>query len=490
MTTSINTGAEFYAWNGTTSAILTADITIDNTFTSKVLSNNKTFNGQYYTITVLSGPIPALFKYSGTQGAYPSISNFNYNANGFVPTNSYILCRNGNTPSLVFNLGNINIINANIDNTGVSVSLGGVLSSDFLQTNYSYITSVSISGVIKGKVGYPCGGICASGCNNVSITNCYIGCNIENYGAGILPDNPFPNGLSIDRCIFKGTIGENSGGLLGSSTLVTISNCYSICTSTATSDGSNTPGAIAAKASGNSILYCYFQLLGGTDHIYFIGSNYSSYTSLSDCTTPQGVFSILGNEILTDCVTNVVNSTATTGVPFTSFNSDLWNGLGGSSTVQNLTLKSFQASPWDPSVYVINTDTPSFTFACLLEGSLILTPNGEKLIEEIEVGDIINTISNTTTVVKITKIISAIEPHIIDKEFTKGKRDIYTSPTHALLVNGEWIHGKCYNFSRDNKKSQYTYYHIKTNSEDDLIIVDGVISETLRKDGFKCKYCS
>lgn len=124
---------------------------------------------------------------------------------------------------------------------------------------------------------------------------------------------------------------------------------------------------------------------------------------------------------------------------------------------------------------------------CILEGTLILTPSGYRLIQDLKVGDFICTHDNRHK--KIIKIHYANVIHsnktqcVIIKKGTFGAiRDLYLSKNHAVLIGDEFIipNRKMPDMIEYvNNISLYKYYSIMTdNYLTDSLIADGVPIET------------
>lgn len=132
---------------------------------------------------------------------------------------------------------------------------------------------------------------------------------------------------------------------------------------------------------------------------------------------------------------------------------------------------------------------------CLLEGTEILTPDGNILIEKLKVGD--SVITHTGRIVKIihtnkTNISRFMLnkhtiPVVIKKGYYNAYKDLYLSPGHAILINDVY---KCSFDNIENIESvgedfltqhnPIKYHHISLeNYYTDNIIANGVIVECL-----------
>lgn len=122
---------------------------------------------------------------------------------------------------------------------------------------------------------------------------------------------------------------------------------------------------------------------------------------------------------------------------------------------------------------------------CLLKGTKVLTESGYKLVEELTHDDILVTSDGRTT--RITEIISRFvlpsaphQPYIIRKGNFGAEEDLYLSPHHAVLTNGEmFVQARELGLERAALKEMITYYHFTTSDYlKDAIIANGVPVET------------
>ena len=74
---------------------------------------------------------------------------------------------------------------------------------------------------------------------------------------------------------------------------------------------------------------------------------------------------------------------------------------------------------------------------CFLEGTKILTPDGEKKIEEVKIGDVVLTkkISSLKTMKKA--VVQYVESYIVDRYLIINDK-LKLTPEHEILLNGKW----------------------------------------------------
>jgi len=77
------------------------------------------------------------------------------------------------------------------------------------------------------------------------------------------------------------------------------------------------------------------------------------------------------------------------------------------------------------------------SIACLLRGTLIQTPDGEKPVEDLSPGDIITTSRGTAVIKEIHHRSSFEEPYLIPSGYYGEipKRNLYISAHHAFLID-------------------------------------------------------
>ena len=76
---------------------------------------------------------------------------------------------------------------------------------------------------------------------------------------------------------------------------------------------------------------------------------------------------------------------------------------------------------------------------CLVEGTEIITKNGNKAIETVEIGDLVFTKEGKWRQVLQTHNFS--DKEILEIEFEDGVK-IRCTPEHKFFINGEWIEAK------------------------------------------------
>jgi hypothetical protein len=157
--------------------------------------------------------------------------------------------------------------------------------------------------------------------------------------------------------------------------------------------------------------------------------------------------------------------------------------------------KTFLFTIQDPANNVTYNPTPGGeTFVCFMPGTLIATPQGERAIEDLAIGDEILTasgraapirwIGRQTVAARFANADRALPIRIRAGALGDSLplRDLLVSPGHAMLVDGILAQaGALVNGTsirrEDDVPEVFTYYNIEL-AEHDLILADGVAAET------------
>lgn len=109
---------------------------------------------------------------------------------------------------------------------------------------------------------------------------------------------------------------------------------------------------------------------------------------------------------------------------------------------------------------------------CLVQGTLVKTPNGYIPIESLVQGDIISTTMGTTIVKKIYMSTGYYKTYSL--KHSSLSQELEMSPWHAFRIDGKWHHAMHYDKCIANPKKLITFHHISTtNHFDDIIIIGG-----------------
>ncbi len=134
------------------------------------------------------------------------------------------------------------------------------------------------------------------------------------------------------------------------------------------------------------------------------------------------------------------------------------------------------------------------TLICFFEGTLIATPQGERKVQDLKIGDTITTADGAVTTVKWVGIQTVsryfadptrsfpirIRAHAIAENVPC--RDLLVSPDHALMIDGVLIHaGALLNgtsvMREESLPTTFHYYHVET-PEHALILAENTPAET------------
>ena len=168
---------------------------------------------------------------------------------------------------------------------------------------------------------------------------------------------------------------------------------------------------------------------------------------------------------------------------------------GGEDFGSDIDGLSIQRSP-DGGMDIVNDEapTPGAANNCFLAGTRILTAHGEQLIENLQEGEQIKTHDGAIKTIKWLCIQTINIKHPVDplrrnpvciKKGSLGhdfpKSDLYTSPGHAMFVDGLLINAGALvngvNIISTQPKEDFKYYHIELDSHE-LIIAEGCPTES------------
>ena len=171
------------------------------------------------------------------------------------------------------------------------------------------------------------------------------------------------------------------------------------------------------------------------------------------------------------------------------------SGTGGEDFGSDIDGLSIQRAP-DGGMIFANTEapTPWVTNNCLLAGTRILTAHGEQLIENLQEGEQIKTHEGALKTIKWLCIQTINIKHPVNplrrnpvciKKGSLGhdfpKSDLYTSPGHAMFVDGLLINAGALvngvNIISTQPIEDFKYYHIELDSHE-LIIAEGCPTES------------
>lgn len=138
---------------------------------------------------------------------------------------------------------------------------------------------------------------------------------------------------------------------------------------------------------------------------------------------------------------------------------------------------------------------------CLLRGTLIATPSGEVAIEDLRLGDLVETISGEAKPIRwigrqtFRKSVASWHPTVMPVRISKGalddgmpSQDLYISAGHALYVDGalvrvkDLINGSSIVLALPDDRETVEYYNVLLDSHD-VVIADGTPVETFQLRG-------
>lgn len=148
----------------------------------------------------------------------------------------------------------------------------------------------------------------------------------------------------------------------------------------------------------------------------------------------------------------------------------------------------------DPSAYIDQSSGAFVAPMCFLAGTHIATPEGERLVEDIAIGDLVLTASGEARPVRwigrqavIRMFADPLRSYpicIAAGALEEGVpcRDLFVSPDHALLIDGVLVQASALvnglSVTRvEQPEERFVYYHIELEGHD-LVLAEGVAAET------------
>ena len=423
---------------------------------------------------------------------------------------------------------------------------GGIAGSN---TNNATIVNTYSTGSISGAYS---GGIAGfnAGNDSCTISNCYSTGNIfSNYSGGIAgPIDSLSNiTLTIINCYYTGTIGNvvSSGAITGpintstSGSLNIIVNHAYASGAISTSDGYIIGGLnqenFIYNQSTKSILCdnCYSEFNRNSNNSWVsthantvlvgtpldrLGNNWFStginqpYKIKDMGYSPYVTNNIVNNSLVRNTSSSIVaGSVLSSGNYFnnysiidisggnvSSYNSINIDSLTGvistaSGTIAGTyTIYVYSEGSYNLSIYTITVSA----IPCLIDSTMVLTPNGYVSVKYLKQNDYITTSDRRE--VKINYIFSSeisdpnetLYPCRIEKNSIAANyppNDLYISQNHLIYYNHCWILPRLF-YPLDTTRKTIKYYHIKLDNynTDHLVIDNGVVVESLASSLEEC----
>lgn len=464
---------QFYNWVNSNPSSgtfeLSADITISTTPPTGTISGTAIFDGNGKTITILKTTggesFPGLFNCSGA-----TIQNFKISVPG---SNDWTLT-------------------------------GGWLLKDNSTGTVNYVTVNATPAIANNKGGF----IATGGGGLVSFNNCVFSGSLTNFSGGFTyvatggANRQFNNCISV---ITGATLsgGAGAGGFVfqGNPQFVNCISAYN-----GSDPGEQYAGFIANVSFTIPYSQCYF-ITGNTYSGKVFAANVASGTP--NITFDGGCYAVISNptslvRLITDGIAGATNSfylssnvdSGKIGSSVTGNIQSSWNQVGNSSlfntTYWNLTptppiLTAFSASPWTSYTNAASPPTIDYSLICVRKGTLIQTPYGEKLVEDLKNGDMVTTLSGNVPIVSMFKRTiytdSETAPCCIPKN-TYGNglphTDLYLTQWHALWIENRFVHTHCakYHPVESEIGIPTTYYHIAVEKYPEVMYANGMPVET------------
>ncbi|MBS7543369.1 Hint domain-containing protein [Ancylobacter oerskovii] len=241
-----------------------------------------------------------------------------------------------------------------------------------------------------------------------------------------------------------------------------------------------------------------YEILSG-HYVDFVGEQPGSFTydfTSSSAETPS--FTVTGF--------GYGDSLNVAGLSFESFTYDAATGdatliydndeIGGSVTfnIKDMDPALAELIAADPSAYVDQSSGAFVAPLCFLAGTHIATPQGERLVEDFRIGDLVLTASGEARPVRwigrqaVIRVFAdplrAYPVRIAAGALEEGgpSRDLFLSPDHALLIDGVLVQASALvngvSVTRvERPEERFTYYHLEL-EDHALVLAEGVPAET------------
>lgn len=514
--TSVNSQAGLEAWDVTTNLTITSDFTITLPFNSdatKMLTSTVNINGEGFTITIAgASTFKGLFEIPDAAGTTITISNLDISYSGatVLATNAGTIIGDSNSSGTAYSL---TITKCSVIGSSYTIGqAGGGLVGAYVKCTITncYMINSGATPFSDDQGGCICGAYSPastiiSNCFSNSIINrdgaggivgysffgtvhdCYSLGAITGNGAGGIAGRLFSNGGFIINCYSTGNIssGPLIGGIAGFEFQGVINNCYS----TGTISGSNAAivGTVHATVGARIIKNCFGLYATGTgsgaSKIYYSGTpTEESNTSSGSGTWPTAVTALT---TLPNSLTS--SSTYTNSVAYSSIWCDTNFATPPIINAVPFMLSVFASNPWSHTSYT-SAAAYSVVIHCFLKGTFILTPEGEKLIETLKVGDIIKVSDGRCVPIlfistSTSKGEDGTYPVLIPTNYfgeSIPNKDTYITSDHSIKVNGNWYLPIHFSDLKIEELHTVEYYNLfLPDYHNDFFLANGLIADAL-----------
>jgi hypothetical protein len=164
-------------------------------------------------------------------------------------------------------------------------------------------------------------------------------------------------------------------------------------------------------------------------------------------------------------------------------------------------LRVFTNDPEVTTGDTVNFTAETFPY-CLLQGTRVLTPTGERPVEDLRIGDLVLTADGEAVTVRwvgrqslITMFNGRALPIVIRAGALADNvpsRDLHVSPDHAILIDDYLVHAQALVNGTtitvmDNPPAQLDYYHLELDTQR-IIIADGTPVESFVDDSTRAGF--
>lgn len=465
-----------------------AHATTDFAITSNLSGTNTIGSGRYFdgfgfTITVSVSSFNGIFPMAG--GTVRSLKVITSSGFSSASSQAVLMRATGDLP-----YGNVDRVTVDLDLNGHTLSTAGFCyQSNTVQMTFTQCVfkgrAIGVGG--SGFVGHcnnqnhifqNCVSSCTSTSGSGNVASCYINGVSTSNGSG-----NFSGCIAYTRTVsnssFSGFIGRARG-------TNTFNSCYYYCSYNNSGSAFFQTDDAFTQVFYNQGNYAYVQdITKGTLYIT---------TSTTNAVVLNDSFALLSN----GPTANFAPTIASGG----EFNTS-WSGTGTSSQFQTggsypfnvgvapPILSNFSSSPWTGYSGANNIPSLDYSVICIVKGTLIRTPTGEVAVENLRVGDIIETGSGPLPVKSLFSRSFIGNENLVPRKIPAHKygegmphTDLYVSQWHALYIDGKFHHTRCLGYEPETSyyNNVFEYYHVGVEKYPEVMYANGMPVET---SGFK-----
>ena len=254
--------------------------------------------------------------------------------------------------------------------------------------------------------------------------------------------------------------------------------------------------------------------VGAQGHIYAFGATSISFASVSATAagaasssvtivltllTGSGAGTSINHETLFANGTSAVFGTGASAISFVGSAASATSFLDSAYIVDSTGRDQFTIQLSATEGGTTATFTELYKMACFIAGTHIATPEGDRAVEKLAVGDMVSTRNGERRVAWIghrtyeADMLRA-EPWLRPVEIRRGalgpglpRRDLRVSPEHAMLIDGVLVRAAALVNGRTifhaPVTGDATFYHVELENEHGILFAEGAAAESFRDEG-------